>query len=183
MKKILVAGMFALMGILGSMNVQAQQYPHGYEFPKGASWDTGFTVDGTALPLILKVINSAQKQIVLAAYAFTNRDITQALINAHNRGVQVYVVADEKENQQYTTLSYLARAGIPVRLTNRYAIMHNKFIVADGLNLQTGSFNYTQSAVSRNAENVLVNWNFPTEAQNYLNDWKVLWDGGYQYGQ
>lgn len=154
----------------------------GHPFPKGASWENGFSIDGTALPLILKVIDSAQKQILVAAYAFTNRDITRELIRVHKeKGVQVFVVADEKENQKYTSLGYLVRAGIPVRLNNHYAIMHNKFMVVDGITLQTGSFNYTQTAVTENAENVLVNWNFYDEAQNYTNDWSALWNGGYNY--
>jgi phosphatidylserine/phosphatidylglycerophosphate/cardiolipin synthase-like enzyme len=157
------------------------QTPQGYAFPPGASWENGFTIDGTALPLILKLINSAHQQILVAAYAFSNREITSALIRAHQNGVQVYVVADEKENQKFTTLGYLVKYKIPVRLTNHYAIMHNKFMIVDGVNLETGSFNYTQSAVTQNAENVLVNWNFPQEAQNYTRDWKAIWDGGYDY--
>jgi phosphatidylserine/phosphatidylglycerophosphate/cardiolipin synthase-like enzyme len=183
MKKIFVAGFVALMTMFGTVNAYAQQYPHGNAFPQGASWENGFSIDGTALPLILKVIGSAHRQILVAAYAFTNREITQALIQAHANGVQVYVIADEKENQKYTSLGYLVQAGIPVRLTHRYAIMHNKFIVADGLNVQTGSFNYTQYAVTNNAENVVINWNFLQEATNYINDWNILWNGGYNYTQ
>ena len=54
----------------------------------------------------------------------------------------------------------LARAGIPVRLEVRFANAHNKVVVidADGDEpvLVTGSFNFTQGAQRKNAENVLV---------------------------
>lgn len=43
-------------------------------------------------------------------------------------------------------MRYLARQGVPVRIDSRYAIMHNKFMVIDGVTVQTGSFNYTRSA-------------------------------------
>ncbi|EJK5562221.1 phospholipase D family protein, partial [Salmonella enterica] len=91
-----------------------------------------------------------------------------ALVSAKNRGVSVRVVADEKaNNNKYTAVTYLANQGVPVRLDSQYAIMHNKFMVVDGNTVQTGSFNYTASAVSRNAENVLLIQAAPALAKNY----------------
>ena len=45
--------------------------------------------------------------------------------------------------------------------------MHNKFMVVDGDAVQTGSFNYTTSAATRNAENVLVVQDSPELAKAY----------------
>ncbi|MGU3625114.1 phospholipase D-like domain-containing protein [Raoultella ornithinolytica] len=56
--------------------------------------------------------------------------------------------------------------------------MHNKFMVIDGKNVQTGSFNYTASAVSRNAENVLLIEDAPQLAEAYQREFKRLWDEG-----
>lgn len=61
---------------------------------------------------------------------------------------------------------------------SRYAIMHNKFMVIDGKNVQTGSFNYTASAVSRNAENVLLIEDAPQLAEAYQREFNRLWDEG-----
>ena len=57
-------------------------------------------------------------------------------------------------------------------------MQHNKFIVADGTAVQTGSFNYTSSAAQRNAENVLVVRNAPALASQYGAEWRRLWDEG-----
>ncbi|WP_394326298.1 phospholipase D-like domain-containing protein [Enterobacter cloacae] len=65
-----------------------------------------------------------------------------------------------------------------VPLNGRYAIMHNKFMVIDGKNVQTGSFNYTASAVSRNAENVLLIEDAPQLAETYQREFNRLWDEG-----
>ncbi len=54
--------------------------------------------------------------------------------------------------------------------------VHNKYIVADGRTLQTGSYNYTSSARDRNAENVLVIWDKPDLAKRYQQDWMKHWN-------
>ncbi|MEA1392239.1 phospholipase D-like domain-containing protein [Salmonella enterica] len=47
-----------------------------------------------------------------------------------------------------------------------------------GKNVQTGSFNYTASAVSRNAENVLLIEDAPQLAETYQREFNRLWDEG-----
>ena len=67
---------------------------------------------------------------------------------------------------------------MPVRLHGRYALQHNTFMVVDGATVQTGSFNYTASAGTRNAENVLVLRNAPAIAAQYTTEWQRLWHEG-----
>lgn len=50
------------------------------------------------------------------------------------------------EHQPPSLVSQLACAGVDVRLNGKYSIMHNKFIVADGIAVETGSFNYSYIA-------------------------------------
>ncbi|EGY29577.1 hypothetical protein Rin_00004470 [Candidatus Regiella insecticola 5.15] len=55
------------------------------------------------------------------------------------------VVANKKSNGgKYTAATYLANHRVPVRLNDKYAIMHNKFMVVDSHSVETGSFNYTK---------------------------------------
>ncbi|MCU3851941.1 phospholipase D-like domain-containing protein [Enterobacter roggenkampii] len=54
--------------------------------------------------------------------------------------------------------------------------MHNKFMVVDGNTVQTGSFNYTASAVSRNAKNVLLIKEVPELAATYQGEFNRLWN-------
>ncbi len=51
---------------------------------------------------------------------------------------------------------------------------HDKFIVVDGQVVETGSFNFTATAESRNAENVVV-LHDPVVAQQYGREWERLW--------
>jgi phosphatidylserine/phosphatidylglycerophosphate/cardiolipin synthase-like enzyme len=144
---------------------------------QGASFDIGFSPDQGSLPLVLKAISSAQKSIHVAAYSFTSKPIAEALLAAKNRGIDVKVIADEKSNSgKYSATTYLANNNVPVKLDGNYPIFHHKFMVIDGVSLETGSFNYSAAAASKNAENVLVLWNVPAIAATYENQWNSLWN-------
>jgi phosphatidylserine/phosphatidylglycerophosphate/cardiolipin synthase-like enzyme len=142
-----------------------------------ASFDLGFSPGGTSLQVVLKGIDSAKSEILVAAYGFTSKPIAQELLDASKRGVKVMVVADEKANSRnYSAVTFLANNGVPVRLNGNYAIHHHKFLVIDGRNVETGSLNYTAAAVKSNAENALLLWNVPELAARYKTEWQRLWD-------
>ena len=141
-----------------------------------------FSPKDGATELVIKVINSARHSIRLAAYSFTSKPIARALVDAHKRGVDVEVVVDKSQKSaRYTSATFLANMGIPVRVDSMHAIMHNKFIVVDGQDVENGSFNYTSAAENRNAENALVNWNNPKLAAIYTANWQVHWDHSESY--
>ena len=143
--------------------------------------EVGFAARGqdpSAEALVLKVINSAQFEIRMEAYNFTDPEITQALVTAAKRGVNVKIVHDytaSKEKGDRTKA--LTDGGCQVRLDRKYKIMHDKVVIVDRMALELGSFNYTVSAQKENAENVLVLWKAPQEVTaKYLEEWKRLWD-------
>lgn len=145
-------------------------------FPAGASYEYAFSPRAGSLDLVLRAIDSADKQILVAAYTFTSKPVSLALLEAHKRGVDVRLVVDEKSNRRYTAAHFLANQGVPVRLNGNYPIMHNKFMVVDGETVETGSFNFSAAAANKNAENVLVIWYAPELAQEYTKEWQRLWD-------
>lgn len=150
--------------------------------PTEGSQEVAFSPKGGATELVVKVINSATQSILLAAYSFTSKSIAKALVDAHNRGVDVKVVVDKSQkSERYTSATFLANMGIPVRVDSMHAIMHNKFIVVDGQDVENGSFNFTSAAENRNAENALVNWNNPKLAAIYTANWKEHWDHSEPY--
>lgn len=175
---------WATLAIVLSTAAQAGWLNEPLSFLRGASAQAapasgvtiGFT-PGNAEEVVVRTIDSARQSIDLAAYSFTSKPIAQALLRAHKRGVQVRAVLDKSQRtERYSSAHFLANVGIPVRIDDRYAIMHNKFMVIDGKTVQTGSFNYTSSAARRNAENVIVLWNDPAAAAAYLKEWQRLWD-------
>jgi phosphatidylserine/phosphatidylglycerophosphate/cardiolipin synthase-like enzyme len=145
--------------------------------PTGSSLTVAFSPQGTSLELVLSCIEAAERDILVAAYSFTSKPISTALLDAHKRDVKVQVVADKKGNSsRYTAVTFLANQGIPVRLNGRYAIHHHKFMVIDGKHVETGSFNYSAAATDKNAENVLVLWDVPELAAQYAVEWQRLWN-------
>lgn len=143
--------------------------------------EIGFS-PGNAEDLVIQTIRSASKNIRVLAYSFTSRPIAKALLDAHKRGVDIMVVVDESQrSEKYTSASFLANSGIPVRVDDRHAIMHSKVIVVDGETVQTGSFNFTSAAATRNAENVVVLKGNPKIAGEYLKDWMMHWQHSVPY--
>ena len=143
------------------------------------SYELGFSPNGNSLKIVLNGISDAKKSILVAAYSFTSKPVSEALLEAHKRGVKVSVVADLKANSsQYTAVNFLANHGVPVRLNDKYAIMHHKFMIIDGVSVQLGSFNYSSAAVDKNAENALLLKNVNDIASRYTKEWNRLWDEG-----
>ncbi|SDF81694.1 PLD-like domain-containing protein [Paraburkholderia phenazinium] len=144
--------------------------------PSNAAFDTGFSPDGSALNVVVKGIESARASILVAAYTFTSRPVATALLAAQRRGVKVAVIADRAQNSKsYSSVWFLANQGVPVRLNDRYQDEHNKFMVIDGLHLETGSFNYSAAAANKNAENAVLLWNVKPLAERYTAEWQRLW--------
>lgn len=148
--------------------------------------ENAFSPDGGAEALVLKVIDGAASSIRLAAYSFSSPHVVAALLRARQRGVDVRVLADTRRNARRNSraaLDRLVAAGIPTRLIARYALHHDKYIVADGVTVQNGSFNYTADAATANSENVLVVWHSAALAQSYLAHWENRWASGVDYAR
>ena len=143
-----------------------------------------YTIEPRTPQLVLKTIDSAQQEIRLMGYSFTSPEVAGALVRAKRRGVDVKVVLDWKANTgkqnqaSLAAMNLLVNAGIPVRTVSQYKIMHDKVIIADGRNVEVGSFNYTRAADRFNSENVLVVWDEPVVAQRYLQHWQTRWEIG-----
>ena len=144
----------------------------------------GFSPEGSAESLVIKVIDSSQQDIRMMCYSFTSPQIVTALINAKRRGVNVAIVADQNGNRGKSSraaMNLVVNAGIALRVDNAYKIQHDKVIVVDGKTIETGSFNYTASAAHANSENVIVDWEDPEIAGGYLDHWLSRWNQAKAY--
>lgn len=118
---------------------------------------TCFTPREQCLPLLLSELKKAQRRILVQAYSFTSLSIAQALIEAKQRGVDACIIADKsQETARKSTLPLLIGKEIEVVIDNKVAIAHNKVMIIDDRAVITGSYNWTESAERRNAENLLV---------------------------
>jgi phosphatidylserine/phosphatidylglycerophosphate/cardiolipin synthase-like enzyme len=124
--------------------------------PSGSSDARTYT--GGIDTMLVNAINGVQRTLDIAAYEFNLPSLTQAVLSARQRGVQVRVVTDDEDGlgDEDTTLNQLVSAGIPVVTDDRSALMHDKFMILDGLVVWTGSWNYTINDTYRNNNNALA---------------------------
>ncbi len=145
-----------------------------YAFAGGITLEDAFSPYQGATELVVKTIVEAKKSIHVAAYSFTSKPIADALVTAHDKGIDVEVVLDKSQREGHM-MQYIKDHGIPTRINYRYSIMHDKFMIIDEKTLELGSFNYTVAAEKRNAENVLVVHNAESVIKDYSSQWKNLW--------
>ena len=137
-----------------------------------------FTPPANAVTAIIKAIDASDREVLVQAYGFTHNGIAQALVRAHQRGVLVRVLLDKKSaSSNRFVMGLLENAQIEVRQDGKHVIAHNKVMVIDQEVVITGSFNFTNSAATRNAENFLI---LKSEdlAQQYRLQWKNHWAHG-----
>lgn len=149
-----------------------------------ASVDVGFSPEGSAQQLVIRTLREANESIRLMGYSFTSPEIVKSLVDARRRGVDVKIVIDENGNRNKASIAAMntiVNAGIPLRVNGHYKIMHDKIIVTDGRNVETGSFNFSRSAAQANSENVMVVRDAPALAQTYLKHWESRWEEGQDW--
>ncbi len=125
--------------------------------PQAVITDRCFVPGDDCTAMIVRWIDKAQRQILMQAYSFTSKPIAAALVAAKARGVDVRAVVDKSQPRaRGNQLAVLADANIPVQIEHMPGIAHNKILIIDQTWVETGSFNYTESAQRRNAENAVV---------------------------
>ena len=132
---------------------------------------TCFTPESLCTPQIVESINTARTSLYVQAYSFTSAPIANALILAKKRGVDVRVILDKSQlAAKGSQLPTLLEAKVPFFIDWIAGIAHNKVMIIDEVLVLTGSFNFTNAADTRNAENVL--WlSDPEIARLYKDNW------------
>lgn len=116
-----------------------------------------FSPGGQCLQFTQQAIALAQKTILVQAYAFTASPIAEALIAAHKRGVIVKVLVDRSQlTAKGSQVHRVLQQGIPASIDVVPGIAHNKVMIIDDHYVLTGSFNWSNAAETRNAENLLL---------------------------
>jgi phosphatidylserine/phosphatidylglycerophosphate/cardiolipin synthase-like enzyme len=115
-----------------------------------------FSPNGGCEDQVLYWIGRANASIHVLIYSFTLDSIGDALVTAHNRGIEVQVVFEKGQISQYSEYQRLKDAGISVRNDTNSHYMHDKIMIVDGMIVLTGSYNYSENAESYNNENLIV---------------------------
>jgi hypothetical protein len=123
------------------------------------------------LPIVHRELGQATTSIHVAMYLMSANSRTMQvgtlmddLIAAHGRGVDVTVILDrsykyrpdrrqrELDTKNDAAYAILAKAGVNVRFASPGRTVHGKLLVIDGHTVICGSANWSQRALTRNAE-------------------------------
>jgi phosphatidylserine/phosphatidylglycerophosphate/cardiolipin synthase-like enzyme len=116
-----------------------------------------FSPKGGCADAIVRELKAARREILVQAYSFTSEPITNELVEAKKRGVEVQILLDRSnEAERYSELHVFLENGLAPLIDAHHAIAHNKIMLVDRRTLITGSFNFTNQAEHENAENLLI---------------------------
>jgi phosphatidylserine/phosphatidylglycerophosphate/cardiolipin synthase-like enzyme len=163
----------AVAACLAAAAQAAQPAPPVDASPGAARVEAYFTPGDDVAGVIAGRIGEARQTVQVQAYLFTHRGIAAALAKAARRGVKVELVGDARQHESggLPVVKSLARAGVGVWLSGDYAAFHNKVVLVDAGTpsavVITGSYNFTQAAQEKNAENVVVISGSPEAARRF----------------
>lgn len=127
-----------------------------------------FSPDDDLKSILIDLISCEKKQILTAMYTITDKDIAEALVDAHKRGIKIECVVDRGYGaDQFSKVPLLANNRLPIwvyqdsQANKNGSLMHNKFcvfkenILCKSI-LWTGSYNFTRRATLSNQENIVI---------------------------
>jgi phosphatidylserine/phosphatidylglycerophosphate/cardiolipin synthase-like enzyme len=111
--------------------------------------------------VLLDILNEAQESIYFMAFSFTADPLGEAIRERAESGVTVAGVMDEEQvaSNQGTEFDPFRQAGLDVYIDGNPGQMHHKIMIVDESIVIVGSYNFTNSAESRNDENLMVIYN------------------------
>jgi phosphatidylserine/phosphatidylglycerophosphate/cardiolipin synthase-like enzyme len=127
-----------------------------------------FSPKGSCQEALVKELQGARREILVQAYSFTNKAITEALVEAKKRGVHVLILLDRSnEVEKYSDLHIVMEQNLDPLIDAEHPIAHNKIMIIDQKTIVTGSYNFTHQAEAENAENMLIIKGHPDLVQQY----------------
>lgn len=124
---------------------------------------------------VLPLIQNAKKYVYIPTFIITHEELTNELINAKKRGVDVKLIIDATNvYSRKSKIKELRNAGVPVKVENYAGKMHSKSIIIDDEYIVAGSMNFSNSGENKNDENVLIIEN-KTLARYYKGFFEYLW--------
>lgn len=131
--------------------------------------------DKTIEKAIIPLINDAQKYIYIPIFVITHKQMTDALLQAQKRGVDVRIILDATSiRARHSTHSYLRKSGIKLKTENYAGKIHTKSMIIDDKYVITGSMNFSNSGENKNDENCLI-IESPEIAHFYKGYFEFLW--------
>ena len=138
--------------------------------------DTFFSPDDGVLNYVAAVLSGAEESVYFLTFSFTSNDLGDIVRQKAEDGLVVKGVMDEEQvaSNQGTEYDPFKQAGIDVRIDGVEGQMHHKVFIVDESIVIVGSYNFSQSAETRNDENLLIIYN-EAIAQEFMKEFERVW--------
>ncbi|HOY49850.1 MAG TPA: phospholipase D-like domain-containing protein [Chryseolinea sp.] len=146
-----------------------------YPLEKSKSDDSYFSPGDHCRNAIVQHLNLAKKRLKICVFTISDDIITEAILRAKRRGVDVMVLTDnDKSFDLGSDIEKLSKAGISVKMDQTSDHMHHKFMIVDTDAVLSGSYNWTRSAARFNHENVVV-MKEEGVVKSFMSEFDKLW--------
>ena len=126
--------------------------------------------------LLVEWVNNADDSILLMVNRIVAGNLSEALIDAYSRGVQVQVIIDTDERYtQGSAFTELLAVGIDIRGDNNLHQMNNKAMIIDNHIVATGSYDWTPNAEVTQDNNVIFLEN-ELVTGFYVSEFERIWN-------
>jgi phosphatidylserine/phosphatidylglycerophosphate/cardiolipin synthase-like enzyme len=160
---VLLLSLFLVVPLTG-----LAQHPRVQESEQARPWAVYFSLEDGAVQGIVEALARAKEHIRVQAVVLSSPQITNALVDAHQRGVGVEVILDARRSSRYTTAATLAAAGITTLSDAAHAATTTNAMVIDAQVVITGSLSFASST-----EGSLLVIHDPTLASRYSENWQI----------
>jgi phosphatidylserine/phosphatidylglycerophosphate/cardiolipin synthase-like enzyme len=130
-----------------------------------------------AVDFMVEIIDGAGASIDFAVMGFSHPDVVDAMMRAHDRGIELRMVGDAGHLYNYGYKAMLERH-IPMVTGNLNHIMHDKFMVVDRRFVFSGTANWTPTDLERNSNNFLF-LDHPGIAAQFTAEHNQMFNGAY----
>ena len=176
---LLISAAIALISVPAAGMSSHSLFAHQMLLDRATIHRVLFVPNDDVKQVLLGLIEAEKESVVASLYRLSDKDIIQALIDAHRRGVHVEVVVDHGCMLEKTQkISLLKKSGIPVHVHKTNYLMHNKFFLFsknmyNKSIIWSGSVNCTAIGMKKNCENVIV-WEHPNDFYLYRQQFERL---------
>lgn len=136
-----------------------------------------FSPQDLLYPHLIYLFQEARESIYAAFYKIELKEILEALVKAHKRGVKVKIFTDDLTfKDKGSQFNYFDKFHLVRTDKAPESFMHHKFCVIDEKIIWTGSFNPTPAGSFKENNNVVI-IRAPSLAVQFIKEFKRLWEG------